>query len=741
MFHGSPETLDSLPLQEQLYQKGRPVWGPPLYDLQTLAEVRQAVADAAVQLRESGGVLILPYQPEAEASLLHLLTLLAGKLRWQRQPVVFTQFLAEPYLLLPATPVSYWFIHQAHCFQNLTLALEAWLRPGRLAVITGPVGYWEAHPLKVPQASNTAFLDYVEPVDTVMAEFARQEAAKLREAAQTLADSSQDLLRQAHHWVALTDAWGVPLPLELLARLLNAAEDLVGEIIEEAYQRGLLFWVEREKPPALLVASRGITYARRYLKKQVTETDLSLGSYQPLFASCQPEAREERYILLKLVAGWLSEAAARHALGPGFHITQVRALVQAHWRQLQALIQAGSAAEALIWGQCLAELGLYDQGHQVLTAALRRAPRNPYLLQARAHLLARWSQTDPRQEEAAVKAFAAACEAVPHNVYLWQARGVFEAERRHRHGAETCFARALALEPGNIPTLTARADLYLELGEWQPAWQDIQRAQDLAPTNVYTLHLLGRYHFTQGDWGAAQAAWKKLLSLDRHNLFALQSLGHMARQRWQWDAAAAALEPAYALAPENVPVLHELALLALERQDAPDPASADRYLQEALAVAPGNPKLLLTLANLRLQQGQAEPARDLAQQVLNLWPANLLALHLLGRAQLALGQGEAAEAAFQKIIQLSHGRNLPVYLTWAEWAWQQGQEETSRRFLTTALNVYRDYHRSWAASQRFQALVELARLAAALGMAEAAAQARKEAQRLDPEHPALAALK
>ncbi len=742
MLNGSPESVEAVTAwREQLYQKGRPVWGPALYDLQTLAAIRQAVLEAAAPVREIGGVLLLPYQPEAEASLLHLLTLLAGKFRWQRQAVAFSQFLAEPYLLLPAAPVSYWFIHQAPLFQNLTLALEAWLRPGRLAVLTGPAGYWEAQPPQVPYVTIAALHDYVEPVEGLLAEFAREEKATLQDVAQSLAASSQDLLRQAHHWVALADAWGVPLPLELLARLLDADEDLLGEVIEDAFQRDILFWVEREKPPALLVASRGVNYARGYLQQQAAAPDLSLSSYQPLFTACQPKEQEERYALLKLVESWLAQDRCRHALGPGFHITQVRALITHNWRRLQGLIRAGSAAEALIWGQCLAQLGLYEQGNQVLTTALGQDARNPYLRQAQAHLLARWSQTDPRQEEAAAQAFAAACQVAPHNVYLWQARGVFEAERRNRREAEVCFARALSLDPGNIPTLTARADLYLELGEWEQAWQDIQRAQELAPQNVYTLHLLGRYHFCQGAWDQAQTAWQQLLALEKHNLFALQSLGHMARQRGQWTAAAAALEQAVALAPENVPVLHELALLALERQDAPALPQADLYLEQALAVAPGNPKLLLTRANLRLQQGQADQARDLARQVLNRWPASLPALHLLSRAYLALDQQAEAVSAFQSIINLSYGRNLHVYLTWADWARQQGDQTTAQRLLQTALGVYRDYHQGWPASQRFQALVDLARLAGDLGLAAEAAAAREQAGQIDAAHPALAALR
>lgn len=719
---------------QELYWQGRPVWGPHLYDLETLAEIRTAIQDAAAPVQATGGVLLLPAAPEAELSALHLLSLLAGSLRWQGQVVAFSQFLAEPYLQLPDPVVSCWLIHQAHLFPNLRLCLETWLQPGRLAVVTGPAEYWEANPLPVPVVTATAFVDYLQPVEQLLADFARQEDLLLQEIQQNLTADPHTLRRQAHHWVCLTEAWGVPLPLALLAALLQVDEDRLGEAVEEAYQQGILFWVEREKPPALLVASRGSGYARRYLQEQVSCHGLTLEQYQALFTACHPEEREERYTLLKLLQSWLAQSRNRWSLG--FHCAQMRELVARHWPRLRELVRAGSAAEALLWGQCLGRLGLFAKAQEIFTAALRREPRNPFLLQAQAHLLAKWSQGDPRQAEAAAAAFAAACQAVPHNVYLWQARGVFEAERRNRHGAETCFAKALNLDPGNLPTLTARADMYLESGDWDKAEQDLQRAQKLAPNNIYTLHLLGRWHFYRGEWTAAQESWQQLLHLDRRSLYAFQSLGHLARRRGRTQEAAAYLAQALDLDPENTAVLLELTLLHLADPAAGDQAAA--YLERALAVEPANPKLLVSRAHLLLEQGDAARAREELEHFLARHPENIPAWHILGRTFLALGQPEEMAKAFQKIVQLSRGRNLQVYLTWAESARHLGRREEAGRLLTTALAVYRDYGATWPASDRFDGLLALARLAEALGWEVEAAAARREAEQLDPEHPALA---
>jgi len=712
------------------YLKGRPVWGPHPWTPADYVKLAQDIASRLEKLRSSGGLLVLPFPEKVERSVVLFLSYFAGRLRLDHIPLSYSQFLHEPYLELPAPEVTTWLIHQAPKFQDISLVLEDWLHAGRVVLATGQAAMWKRCDLKVSYYQDDFFLhvpESAEPLGPVPT-------------SDSLELPQEELLENLLRWVVLTDAWGVPLPFELLVRLVNLKENEVAQQIEAGYRQGALFWVERDKPVALLVASRSEGFARQALAELVRTEDISLNQYQPVLQAADPDEHEERYAILNLLESWLVQDRFRHALGLGFHITQVRALVQEHWRRIQAMTQAGSAAERLIWTQCLERLGLFEQGKEIIKAALKQESRNIFLLQTQAHLLSRWSQVDPQRQPEAVTAFAAACDQTPNNVYLWQARGVFEAERPNRRGAELCFARALEIDPHNIPSLIARADMYLEAGESDKASKDLQAAEQIDPNNIYVRHLFGRWHVYQGDWEKAQQEWEKLRLLDKGNLYALQSLGHMARIRGQWQNSCQNLQQALDLAPENVTVLLELAMLALERTDTPDRSLAAAYLNRALRVEPENPKLLVTQALLLLRQGDIDAALQHLEQFLRRWPDSLPARHLLGQCYYEKGDQARMADCFQQIIDLSRGKNLHVYLTWSELSWRLGQRRQARQLLEAAQEIYQDLADKWSAGEKLKALVELAKLSREILSGQETQKFLDQALEIEPEYPALRAL-
>ncbi len=733
------QQLDDLPDWTSLYVKGRPVWGAHLFDLEKLQELRQKTLAAIPGWQNTGGVLIFPSAPQAEHTLLNFLCLIAGELLWQKQQAQFTQFLDKPYLPPPGEGVNVWIIHQAPLFHNLALTLEGWVRPGRLAIATGPAEMWEEQPLKLPCLYFPDFIDFSSEPEQLANDFARREAGATDQIYRDLAETGNTILRQAHYWVVLGDAWDVPLPLELLAQLSQADPDTLAEVVEEASQQGILFWVEREKPPALLVSTRGEGYARRFFRILADAGGLALDSYDLFFSACRSTEREERYVILKLLQSWLAHSRWRWSLGTSFQFSQIRTLVTKHWQQIKTFSHAGSAAERLIWTQCLGRLGLFKEGKEVVETALKQDQRNVYLLQARAHLLSRWSQVDLSRQEEAGAAFTDACEAVPQNVYLWQARGVFEAERQNSRGAEMCFAQALRLDSGNIPALVARADMYLEAGEWLKAYQDVEQAERLDPgkNNIYVLHVRGRWHFFRGEWGEAQTAWQGLLQLDRRNLYALHSLGNMARRRGQWQEAAKHLHRALELAPENVAVLLELALLNRENLDHPNLALAQEYVARALLVEPHNPRLLVAQANLWLQTGEAEKAQEQLETLLRRWPENIPAWHVLGLCYDAKGDQKQMAECFRRIINQSRGQNLYTLTALADFALRFDRRDQAQQFLETAGGRYEDVAKKMPAAEKLQTLLELARLSRDILSPQAAKMWVEQAAKIDPHHPLL----
>ena len=134
------------------------------------------------------------------------------------------------------------------------------------------------------------------------------------EIASTAPAEAVDLWQRAQYWVGLCDAWGVPLPFELLSRLMEKNEDDLAPVLEEAHDRKVLFWVEREKPPALLVGTAGERHARGYLTRLAAEEKVSPEDYLDIFRAVRSEEREERFTALKLLQSWLGNSRFRRML-------------------------------------------------------------------------------------------------------------------------------------------------------------------------------------------------------------------------------------------------------------------------------------------------------------------------------------------------------------------------------------------------------------------------------------------
>lgn len=661
-------------------------------------------------LQAKGGLLMFPFDETAERSVLIFLSILSGSLFTKGSGCYFSQFLDEPFLEHPDGHGNIWLIHQAPRFKNLPLIMESWLKEGRVILATGTPEMWEQYPLKVPFQRITAFVDH-------NISFEKEEKVFFDQAEEEVKTDS--LVEKAYHLTALFDGWGVPLPFDLLARMVDKDEggDNLAPVIEAAYKKGILFWIEREKPPALSVSTRSESCGRKFLCDLAEKGKLSLGDYQPVLASIDAKEMEERFTALKLFESWLTDNHLRFKLSKeNFGIKKIREWILENWESVQKIALAGSASEILVWGQCLQHLGLYEKAQKIFESGLKKYRANPYLLQARAHLLSKWGGSEPGKQEEAFRAFSDSVRIVKGNPYLWQAWGVFEAERGNRHGAESYFKRALDLDPKNICTLTARADMYLELGFFDKANEDLEKARQIDPENVYVKHITGRWHFYlggPGEWDKAINAWNELLTKDKRNLYALQSLGHLFRERGDQIKAKELVEKALDIDPENVPALLEKGLLEKEIGQL---NLAVEETSLALEIEPDNPKLIVALAGIeRRLDDKKVKAKARLLELISRWPDNLHAHHVLALCFWDEEDKLSATKHLQIMIDKSNGRNYLSFLTLSEIAFDEGNREKAETLLEDATNSYQAWSNNLPSHKKINALLEMARLFQLIG--------------------------
>ncbi|MEI6313311.1 MAG: tetratricopeptide repeat protein [Syntrophus sp. (in: bacteria)] len=723
-----------------LYMNGRPVWGPHNYDLETYGEMRVAFLTSLESMQTHGGALIIQFTPQMERSAIIFFNIVMGGLIRQGTKVRFTQFLDAPMLVMPED-ASVWLIHHAGLFPDLMMALENWIRPGRVTILSGTTSTLAPLAFNIPSLLFPGFAPPDQGFDRKEKEAVMMDHKIL--ASKDHALGRENLLTKIHRQVALFDAWASPIPLGLLARCLKMDEDDLAPLVEELYQEGeegILYWVEREKPPMLMVSTRSEGYAHRCLASLVEGQGLSLDDYRPLVQAIQPDKMGERYALLHLLLGMLANSRSRWRLGAElFGVDKMRELVLADWHPIRTIALAGSPAEHLLWGLCLTRLGLLDQGRNILECGMRKDKKNVFIQQALAHLLSLWSRLDENKGEDAARAFDRATELTKGNKHIWQAWGVFEAERGNWRGAEYCFQKALSIDPRNIFSLVARANMYLDRGDPEKAKVDLSKAFDIDPANLYAIHMNGRIALYSGEWKAAAQSWQRILKTDKHNIYTLQSLAYMARVRGCWDIGRQYLEKAIDIDPENVAILLEIGLLDqdmrffVSSQDAKDQhlRGALAYFYRALSVAPWNPKVIVSLAIAERQSGKVQEAKERLETLIKRLPNNDHARHALAVCENDLGDRDGMIRRLQSIHDERRGRNLPVLFLLIEAMIVKGQTEEAKRSLR---DIERNRLQGMSAVKKINALLETAHLYLLLDEKQRARSVLHVAERLDPDN-------
>lgn len=591
---------------------GRPVWGGGTLGPAALGVQKEEIAhEAEALLAEGGGLLILPHTEESEPSARLLLALLLVHFRRMGKRVrlfqpglegIFDETLLESDVIL---------VHDLPKAIGLLESVEGNLRQGRLVIASGEAEAWEQFEILLPHRIHGGLLPEkatwlgearsgsAEGKNVRSAIHRRSPGGKRKEGARSRIEElgakearslTTPVERNICLFVALFDAFGVPIPFDLLARALEEDDQEVASVVEGAEARDTLFWVELDHPAELLVCTKAPDIAET-LVPHIAPKDASISDiYVRIFQQLDPTERVERHTMLQFFQGVLRAQHRWPAFMAGWGITEeihpwIRNLLGRLGETLEAIWDddATEAVEFLGWGKFLEEIRDFEKSHEVFERGIRRDPTKGFLRHAHARMVGLWAtnENDPRIYREARRLFSGLAAEMPKNPYVWQAWGKMETDWGNAREARDLFERALdaAQRPSEqLFTCCAYADLEIEGGRYEEAEGWIAKARALGIPSPFIPHLAAKRAFHAGEYEEARERLSEVLAIDPLNVPAYNLRGTISMKRGHWRDALEDFRLALSIHPENLPTRHALAELYAEVATM----EADLHLNEDL---------------------------------------------------------------------------------------------------------------------------------------------------------------
>ena len=308
-------------------------------------------------------------------------------------------------------------------------------------------------------------------------------------------------------------------------------------------------------------------------------------------------------------------------------------------RVLQAAPEQPDALHLL--GLATARLGDQAQALALVERAVAALPGHPGYRFSQGNLLIaakRWPE--------AADALRIAVAGEPRDLAAKSALAVALIELRDAAGAEALLHEALAADPGFVPALDNLAALQLKLEDAKGAEATARRSLALAPGSPQALNNLGSALHKQG-----------------RNEEAEPLLVQAVRQRRDF-----------------VEALYNLGLVRIRRHDH---VGADSALRTALKLAPDDPRVLTTLAELTGEMSLIDESLELAQHAHALDPDAPAVLWALAGAWRLHGDYAAAERLMRRTIELN--QSAPHYANLGHLLWEKGELVEARKMLEQAL--------------------------------------------------------
>ena len=297
-----------------------------------------------------------------------------------------------------------------------------------------------------------------------------------------------------------------------------------------------------------------------------------------------------------------------------------------------------------------------ELARQTLERARSRAPRDPSVLRSVASFY-----RDNREYDRAIAALNSSPSKPPELLadlgYTYQVAG------KKKEAAET-YARAADARPKEIGLQLSAAQAFVNAGDTEKANVFLQRGEALDP-NHYRLHAI------RGQAAAMETRTKDAI---REYETALNNMpqgvpeGPLYPIELRLDLYQLYRDDANDAAAQRQVSLAQAAIRNLDFQDANRPEflrlraavkaasgnmpDAEKDLQEALRIDPGNVNITLNYGNLLWKMDQKDRARDVYLKALQLDPKSAPALSALGYLSRDMGDAKAAEKYFLQLASL-----------------------------------------------------------------------------------------
>jgi len=244
------------------------------------------------------------------------------------------------------------------------------------------------------------------------------------------------------------------------------------------------------------------------------------------------------------------------------------------------------------------------------------------------------------------KSVAEALRLQPDLSEAWASAGSIAGDRRAYDDAETKFRRAIEINPNNAGARHRYSFLLRETGRLDESLEQIGRAIALDPMSAVMRIVLGHSLEAQGRFRDAEDAFRKAMTIDPLLPGPYWSLAALTAYALGRPADAVPLaRKAVALDPGGPISVFTLALLL---DDLGESREAMQLAKDAARRLPDSGRVQWLAAVLQASAGDWKAASQSARKALAIDPRDGFALHVLAIADLANGDAGTARARYAK---------------------------------------------------------------------------------------------
>lgn len=243
---------------------------------------------------------------------------------------------------------------------------------------------------------------------------------------------------------------------------------------------------------------------------------------------------------------------------------------------------------------------------------------------------------------------AAVLEPQSAEVYFTQA--MLENAQGNPSAALPVLEKASALAPNSVTILKELAFTAIRASQARKAVEAAEKLLTLKPDEPDFLYFYGAASLQGGNLEKAQTALERFMQIRPNDSRGCLALGlTLAAQRDQIEPARQQLRRCLEINPLNYEAKYQLGLSYKAQGDT---ATAIKFLEETIALAPNYPLALRDLGTVYLQSGEEQKARTVLEKSVGLSPNDAETHFQLSRLYNLLGEAELAKKhleMFQKL--------------------------------------------------------------------------------------------